>query len=65
MLAHVAEDHPSLAETETAEDIRTWIELLPEEVPVFAAQPKCQGDQAREGHDHDHNHDHGKKKRKK
>ena len=30
VLAHMAADHPSLAETETAEDIRTWIELLPE-----------------------------------
>jgi predicted small metal-binding protein len=30
ILAHVASDHPSLAETETADDIRTWIELVPE-----------------------------------
>ncbi|GIF76567.1 DUF1059 domain-containing protein [Asanoa siamensis] len=29
VLAHVAADHPDLAETETAEDIRGWIELVP------------------------------------
>jgi hypothetical protein len=30
VLAHVAADHPDLAQTETAEDIRGWIELLPD-----------------------------------
>ena len=30
VLAHVADDHPDLAETETADDIRGWIELLPD-----------------------------------
>ncbi len=30
VLAHVAVDHPDLAETETAEDLRGWIELLPD-----------------------------------
>jgi len=29
-LAHIASDHPALAETETADDIRSWIELVPE-----------------------------------
>ncbi len=29
VLVHVAEEHPELADTETAEDIRGWIELLP------------------------------------
>ena len=29
VLAHVAAEHPELAGTETAEDIRSWIELLP------------------------------------
>jgi predicted small metal-binding protein len=29
MLAHVAKDHPNLANTETADDIRSWIELVP------------------------------------
>ena len=29
VLVHVAEEHPELAGTETAEDIRGWIELLP------------------------------------
>jgi predicted small metal-binding protein len=29
VLAHVAVDHPELAATETAEDIRGWIELIP------------------------------------
>ena len=29
VLAHVAEEHPELADTETADDIRGWIELLP------------------------------------
>jgi hypothetical protein len=28
--AHVATDHPDLAGAETAEDIRGWIELLPD-----------------------------------
>jgi len=27
---HVATDHPDLAASETAEDIRGWIELLPD-----------------------------------
>lgn len=30
VLVHVAADHPDLAETETADDIRGWIELLPD-----------------------------------
>jgi predicted small metal-binding protein len=30
ILAHVATDHPDLAETETADDIRNWIELVPD-----------------------------------
>ena len=30
ILAHVATDHPDLAETETADDVRTWIELVPD-----------------------------------
>ena len=29
-LAHIATDHPDLAATETADDIRNWIELVPE-----------------------------------
>lgn len=29
VLAHVATEHPDLADTETAEDIRGWIELIP------------------------------------
>ncbi|MEV0715415.1 DUF1059 domain-containing protein [Asanoa sp. NPDC050611] len=29
VLEHVAADHPDLAETETADDIRGWIELVP------------------------------------
>ena len=29
VLVHVAAEHPELADTETAEDIRGWIELLP------------------------------------
>jgi predicted small metal-binding protein len=29
-LAHVARDHPDLAETETADDVRNWIELVPD-----------------------------------
>jgi hypothetical protein len=28
--SNVASDHPALAETETADDIRSWIELVPE-----------------------------------
>jgi len=28
--AHVAADHPDLAEIETADDIRGWIELIPD-----------------------------------
>jgi predicted small metal-binding protein len=30
ILTHVATDHPDLAETETADDVRTWIELVPD-----------------------------------
>ena len=30
VLAHVAADHPDLAGSETAADIRGWIELLPD-----------------------------------
>jgi len=30
ILADIASDHPALAETETADDIRSWIELVPE-----------------------------------
>jgi predicted small metal-binding protein len=30
ILAHVAEDHPELATAETADDVRGWIELVPE-----------------------------------
>jgi predicted small metal-binding protein len=30
VLAHVATDHPEIADTETADDIRQWIELLPD-----------------------------------
>ncbi|HEU5483385.1 MAG TPA: DUF1059 domain-containing protein [Microlunatus sp.] len=30
ILAHVAEDHPDLAVVETADDVRGWIELVPE-----------------------------------
>jgi predicted small metal-binding protein len=30
VLAHVATDHPDLADSETADDIRGWIELLPD-----------------------------------
>jgi predicted small metal-binding protein len=30
VLAHVAEDHPAIAATETAESIRGWIELVPD-----------------------------------
>jgi hypothetical protein len=29
VLAHVAREHPDLAEAETADDIRGWIELVP------------------------------------
>ena len=29
-LAHVATDHPDLADTETADDVRNWIELMPD-----------------------------------
>ena len=29
ILVHVAAEHPELADTETADDIRGWIELLP------------------------------------
>jgi predicted small metal-binding protein len=29
-LAHVATDHPALADTETADDVRSWIELVPD-----------------------------------
>jgi hypothetical protein len=30
VLTHVATDHPDLADSETADDIRGWIELLPD-----------------------------------
>ncbi|HEY7271815.1 MAG TPA: DUF1059 domain-containing protein [Actinoplanes sp.] len=30
VLAHVRVDHPDLADIETADDIRGWIELLPD-----------------------------------
>jgi predicted small metal-binding protein len=30
VLVHVATDHPDLADSETADDIRGWIELLPD-----------------------------------
>lgn len=30
ILAHVEVDHPDLAAAETADDIRNWIELVPE-----------------------------------
>jgi hypothetical protein len=30
VLAHVAADHPDMVGTETAEDIRRWIELVPD-----------------------------------
>jgi hypothetical protein len=30
VLSHVAADHPDLVNTETAEDIRRWIELVPD-----------------------------------
>jgi hypothetical protein len=30
VLAHGATDHPELAEDHTAEDIRTWIDVMPE-----------------------------------
>ena len=30
ILAHVATDHPDLEETETADDIRSLIELIPD-----------------------------------
>jgi predicted small metal-binding protein len=30
VLTHVAADHPEVAKTETADDIRQWIELLPD-----------------------------------
>ena len=30
ILAHVAQDHPELAESHTASHIRNWIELVPE-----------------------------------
>ena len=29
LMAHIASDHPALAETETVEDIRRLIELVP------------------------------------
>lgn len=34
VLVHVADQHPDLADTETADDIRGWIELLPDETPA-------------------------------
>jgi predicted small metal-binding protein len=30
ILVHVEADHPDLANTETADDIRGWIELVPD-----------------------------------
>jgi predicted small metal-binding protein len=30
VIAHIATDHPDLAETETPDDIRSWIELVPD-----------------------------------
>jgi predicted small metal-binding protein len=30
ILAHIATDHPALAQTETADDIRSLIELVPD-----------------------------------
>lgn len=30
VLAHLERDHPDLVGTETAEDIRGWIELIPD-----------------------------------
>ncbi|WP_154794976.1 DUF1059 domain-containing protein [Occultella kanbiaonis] len=30
ILAHVGQDHPHLAAVETADDVRGWIELVPE-----------------------------------
>jgi predicted small metal-binding protein len=30
ILAHIATDHPELAEIEKADDVRRWIELVPE-----------------------------------
>jgi predicted small metal-binding protein len=30
ILSHIGSDHPDVAETETADDIRSWIELVPE-----------------------------------
>lgn len=30
ILAHVATEHPDLAATETAADVRAWIELVPD-----------------------------------
>jgi predicted small metal-binding protein len=30
ILAHVAEEHPDLAEVETVDDVRAWIELVPD-----------------------------------
>ncbi|GAA3382995.1 DUF1059 domain-containing protein [Cryptosporangium minutisporangium] len=30
VLAHLTVDHPELAGTETADDIRDWIELIPD-----------------------------------
>jgi hypothetical protein len=30
ILAHLARDHPDLADAPTADDIRSWIELVPD-----------------------------------
>jgi predicted small metal-binding protein len=30
ILAHVADEHPGLAAVETADDVRGWIELVPD-----------------------------------
>lgn len=31
VLAHVAAEHPELAGSETAEEVRAWIELVPDQ----------------------------------
>lgn len=30
ILEHVADEHPDLAQVETADDVRAWIELVPD-----------------------------------
>ena len=47
VLAHLAVDHPELVGIETADDIRGWIELLPDQEAVRAASrasPHSAGD---------------------